>query len=105
MYEAQLFDDLEVRRRALSNWKKMRLLIVLFQLTGMRHSDSERNKGKKVKKERNKVSCREFIAPYILDPTNRYKMLWDNFIGIVFLLSFVFDPINFAFNFEPLYSD
>ena len=49
MYEAQLFDDLEVRRRALSNWKKMRLLIVLFQLTGMRHSDSERNKVKKVK--------------------------------------------------------
>ena len=71
----------------------------------MRHSDSDKNKGNKVEKERKKFSCREFIAPYIMDPTNRYKMLWDNLMGIVFLFSFIFDPINFAFNFEPLYDD
>lgn len=58
-----------------------------------------------VQEESKPFSCRNFIAPYIINPQNRYKVIWDNFIGIVFLLSFIFDPINFAFDFEPMYND
>ena len=106
VYEEQLYDDLEVRARAISNWKKLRILIVLFQLTGMRHSESARlaNTHEEVEKK-SSFSCKSLIAPLIIDPNNRYKILWDNFLGIVFLVSFVFDPINFAFNFEPLYNE
>ena len=54
--------------------------------------------------EDKKESCgvMKKIAPYIIDPKNKYKVAWDLAIGIIYLLSYITDPIAFAFKFEPL---
>lgn len=38
----------------------------------------------------------------MLDPKNRYKVAWDVFMGFVFLLSYVMDPLIIAFLLRPL---
>ena len=42
------------------------------------------------------------IAPYIIDPFNKYKVAWDMLIGIIYLVTLILDPIILAFNFVPL---
>lgn len=40
-YEQRLPDNLEVRARAIRNWKKLRLLIVLLGICGNVYEDEE----------------------------------------------------------------
>ena len=42
------------------------------------------------------------MAPHIIDPRGRYKMLFDNLMGFIFLDCYLMDPYVLAFNFEPL---
>ena len=42
------------------------------------------------------------MAPYIINPHGRYKMLFDNFMGFMFLLCYLMDPYVVAFEFHPL---
>lgn len=66
----------------------------------MRHSESARKQIREMQEEKDKkFSWRAFIAPYIINPKNRYKMLWDNIVGIIYLMSFIFDPVIFCFQF------
>ena len=40
-YHRQFYDNLEVSKRAIANWKKLRILIVLFKICGNKlHTDS-----------------------------------------------------------------
>ena len=45
------------------------------------------------------------MAPYVIDPMNRYKVFWDLSLGFVYLLSYLMDPFIFAQHFEPLSND
>ena len=45
---------------------------------------------------------KERIAPYIIDPMNRYKVLWDLSLGFVYLMSYLLDPFVLGFHFTPL---
>lgn len=38
----------------------------------------------------------------MLDPRNKYKVAWDVFMGFVYLLSYVMDPLIVAFLLKPL---
>ena len=38
-YQSQLYVDLDLRSRALKNWKKLRLLILLMQVCGGRTAE------------------------------------------------------------------
>lgn len=38
----------------------------------------------------------------MLDPRNRYKVAWDVFMGFVYLVSYVMDPLIVAFLLKPL---
>ena len=42
------------------------------------------------------------MAPYIINPMNRYKVTWDLSLGFVYLLSYLVDPYVVAFNYYPL---
>ena len=48
------------------------------------------------------LTAKERISYYIVDPMNRYKIAWDFMMGVIFLLSYIIDPVVFAFAFEPL---
>ena len=49
-----------------------------------------------------KKTCREIIAPYIIDPLNRYKLTWDLVMGVFYLISYIIDPYIYADHFEVL---
>ena len=42
-FQNRLHDDLEVRTRAMKNWKKLRILIVLFKICGNKTVSSGKN--------------------------------------------------------------
>ena len=89
----------------MKNWQKLRILIVLFQICGNKslYDGKDDNKKKKFEEEEpEKRGCRDIIADKIIDPVNKYKVMWDLSIGIVYLFSYILDPIVFAFKFEPL---
>ena len=87
----------------MKNWQKLRILIVLFQVCGNKSLDD----GKKIhyKEQKEKKGCKEKIAPYIINPMNKYKIIWDSIISVIYLLSYIMDPIIFAFKYEPFASE
>ena len=104
-FESRLHDNLEVRRRAISNWKKLRILILMLGLCGGRLADSHDlgSTTRHIKKlEGEKKGCRAKFAPYIIDPMNKYKILWDILMGILYQLAYIIDPVILAFEFRPL---
>lgn len=105
LFNDRLYDDIDFRTRAMKNWQKLRILIVLFQICGKNSLDSTKKKEQYEEEEKEKVTCTMYLAHKIIDPANKYKVMWDLSIGIVYLVSFVIDPVVFAFKFEPLQTD
>ena len=48
------------------------------------------------------LSCRACLAPYIINPLNRYKVAWDMALGILYLVCYFLDPVLLVFEFRPL---
>ena len=48
------------------------------------------------------LSIRERIAPYVINPMNRYKVTWDLTLGILYLAGYLMDPFILALHFSPL---
>ena len=42
-FETNLFDNLEVRKRAIGNWKRLRVLLVMMKLSGGKVRGSDKN--------------------------------------------------------------
>jgi len=87
-----LNDHLEVRARAIKNWQKLRLLLVLMMICGrsvpreqLADSDEELKDGS----SQQKPSCKQRIAPYIIDPRNKYKLMWEILICSTYMVTFV----------------
>lgn len=106
-FHQQFYDNLDVSKRAIANWKKLRILIVLLKICGNKfHHGTNRFDFSKEDFEEEKKSrwkdCRVFIAPYLIHPKNKYKVIWDAFIGFVYLTCFFADPYNAAFSYRNL---
>lgn len=106
-FQNQLYDELEVRQRAIANWKRLRIVIVLLQVCGGRVDKKDFLVSSKIYREKKKETryIKAFIAPYVINPMNRYKVFWDLSLGFVYLLSYLMDPFIFAQHFEPLSND
>jgi hypothetical protein len=62
---------LEVRKRAITNWKKLRIVVVLFQITGgqkVKTTNKSLHIEKLFEKDEKAISCLERVAPYIINP-------------------------------------
>ena len=106
-YNSRLYDSLEERKRAVKNWQRLRILLVLLSLTGgikKRHTirkstthlkfeveDSKQNKG-----------CLASFAPYIINPQSLLKVVWDLIMNSLYFICYLFDPLIFATRYEPL---
>ena len=98
-----------MRQRAMSNWKKLKVLLVMLKLSGGRvdpnlkiqndeqnpHNDESEEAHDPKEKAK---SCRERVAPYIINPNNPYKIAWDVLIGVVYLIAYIIDPYVFSFH-------
>ena len=104
-YEKRLHKQLEVRARAVRNWhylKNQVMIVVAFN----KDYNLERAQSKKstIDQEEQvpRLTCSQRIAPYIIDPNHRYKVMWDITIAGLLLLTFFVDPYHVGFWFEPL---
>ena len=70
-------------------------MLVLIEVYGK--SSIDQKDWKKNLEGKKNCSCKGAVAPYIIDPKNKYKVMWDLFIGIIYLLSYLVDPVVFAF--------
>ena len=76
-----------------------------INLTENRNIDNEDQDIKVAKMsccEEKKLRCARVLAHYIINPTNRYKMMWEILIAMCYVVSFIVDPYIFGFWFEPL---
>ena len=97
-----------MRARAIKNWKKLRLLIVLLIICGKSFAipKTEDEPSKEIKDdEEEKKGCRAKFAPYIINPSNKYKLAWDLVIAIFLLFSYFMDPLVNSFWFRPYESN
>ena len=99
-------EDLNLRKRAIANWKKIKILLLLLKMCGGKHqisiSDANNDNEEKQVYKTKKVSCKEKIAPYILRPDGRFMIFWSILMGEVYLVCLVLDPLIFVFNLKPL---
>lgn len=98
-FEKRLFDNLEVRQRAIKNWHKLRILIVLIIIcNGGEIDDAPTALGKKrITLPERAPTCKERFAPYIIRPSHKYKLAWDAVIGFLYLVSYFVDTYTVAF--------
>jgi len=112
-----------MRKRAISNWKKLKVLLIMLKLSGgklesqqsiviQQHKDNNEDEvgaATDANDEANQMqphkTCKEKIAPYIIVPSNPYKLAWDSLVGLVYLMAYTTDPYVLAFHaVDPDYS-
>lgn len=88
-----------MRKRAINNWRKLKVLLVLLSLSGGKMEFVKENDLDQHLEEENAVvrSWREKLAPYIISPMSPYKVIWDLIIGLNYLVAYTIDPYILAF--------
>ena len=100
-FNQNLYEDLEIRQRAISNWKKLKIYLMLYRVCSNRTTE-EVHPEYEEPFETKRPTCLERIAPYVIDPNNRYKVAFDIFLAGIYMLTYWLDPIILAFHFKPL---
>ena len=97
----ELFERLDAYDRAIANWKKLQIVIVVLRLCHGRIDNNQQTEIK-YKEEVNKKSWDDWFAKFVLDPTTRYIMLWNALMTVVYLVSIFFDFAIVGFHLRPL---
>lgn len=95
-FDGRLNNNLLVTKRAIANWQKLKILIVLLRVCGNRFSNNGLNDSDlegKSKDEENKT-CRERFASYVIRPNSIVSIMWDVLIGIAYLFCYWLDPFT-----------
>lgn len=94
-----MYDKLTAKKRAINNWQRLRIVLLLLQVCGGRTTEAKKQvqMGSKVKKKPT-----ERIAKYIIDPKDKWKIIWDIIVGIFYLITLVTDPVVLSFHFKHL---
>ena len=72
------------------------MIVVAFNANNLRRA-STKFASKDLEDVAPKITCSQRIAPYIIDPNHRYKVIWDITIAGLLLLTFFVDPYHVGF--------
>lgn len=105
-FHENFYDNLETSKRAIQNWKKMRILLLLVKMFGGKKSQTQKRLAIEAEDESKLKSggLRGYLAKKSISPTNMYKVTWDLAIGFVYLTCFLVDPVVCAFKLEPIHN-
>ena len=73
-----------------------------MKISNSKISDNDQSLRVQYPWDKRQLKCKEKIAPYIINPMNKYKIAWDTFMGFIYLFAYITDPFSFAFEFKPL---
>ena len=100
-FETNLFDNLEVRKRAIGNWKRLRVLLVMMKLSGGKVRGSEKSPDD-FKIDKVKTTCREWFANIVIHPMSRTRIAFEMFMGYIYFTCYLLDPYIISLRFKPL---
>lgn len=96
-FESAVYDKLTAKKRAISNWQRLRIVLLLLDVCGGRTTETKKKHVQIDKKK--KPSCKEYFARQIIDPQNKWKIAWDFFVGTMYSITLVVDPVVLSFHF------
>ena len=86
---------LEERRRAIANWRRLKVLLTILKLCGNRFEIEDATPTIIIEKDEIKQSWDERMAKFIYLPTDRTKIGWDLFVSLVYFSS-IFGDLFFT---------
>jgi len=97
----ELYERLEARRKAISNWKRLKIVIVILKMSGGRVDDTGQDE-KPGKEETKTQTCDEWFSKFIITPFSRYIILWNIIMTMVYLLAIITDTLIVGFHLKLL---
>ena len=95
----KLFNKIETRARAIGNWKRLKILIVILRMCNGNFSEEPKPVAQI---EELPESFNEKMAKYIVSPSNKYKVMLDVVCTLFLLLGFIVDTYIISFGLKPL---
>ena len=96
-----LYDRLEARRRAISNWKRLKIVIVILKMTGGRIDESVVTKKKELPVVK-QHTCDEWFSKYVISPFSKRLIAWNIFMTFLYLLAIIMDTLIIGFHLRVL---
>ena len=96
-----LYEKLEARRKAISNWKRLKIVIVILKMSGGRVDESGQD-DKEDKEEPRMQTCDEWFSKFVIMPFSRYIIGWNIFMTMVYLFSIIQDTLIMGFHLRLL---
>lgn len=89
-------------KRAVKNWKKLRVLIVLLKLCGNKLILERTKQADEESDFEPVIRWNERLSYYIIDPKNFYRAAWTIMIGFIYSICYLVDPLLISFRLELL---
>lgn len=101
-YTSRLYGNLEASQRAMKNWRKLKILIVLLRVCGNRVQNNQQDVEYHIEPETISKNCRERLAPYVVRPNSYVMVIRDVTLGFAHLFCYLIDPFTLANDFKDL---
>lgn len=103
-FNEELYERLMVRKKAISNWKRLKIVIVILRMCNGKMNEDEKEKEEEEEKEDMEATFKFdlLMSKYIRLPNDRYILIWSVFMSIIYLASIFIDTVIIAFDFEPM---
>jgi len=101
IFSDRLNQKLEVRTRAINNWKRIRVLLAILKICGGRFDKLE--EAVQIKAAARRDTFEEWMGNYILTPSSSYHQYYGILMAQVYLISLFIDPYHMSFGLVPLY--
>ena len=100
-----MFIELETRQRAIQNWEKLRIKLILLSMSDYKTILPQKKIEDDEEKNIEEKSCVDCLSSVVLSPTNKYKLAWEFVASIAIYVSLILDLYILAFRLRPLVSD
>ena len=96
----ELYEMLEARNRAISNWKRLKIVIAILRLANGKMVPVTDKKQQDEEKET--ISFDDKIVKYIFLPTGRVFLVWSTVANFIYLIQIFLDTAIIGYGFQPL---
>ena len=100
-----MFIELETRQRAIRNWEKLRIKLILLSMSDYKTVLPPKKIDDDEENEKQDKTCVDCLSSVVLSPTNKYKLAWEFVASIVIYVSLILDLYILAFRLRPLVSN
>lgn len=91
-----LNERLMARSRAISNWKRLKIVIVILKMSGGRVDESA--KQEQTLAVHKKPSCDDWFSKFVITPFSRYLIIWNIITTLVYLIAIFMDTLIIGFH-------